>query len=85
MGRQEARATSLHNFRSEMVAKYGEEAVLNHEAEMRKCIFDRQGNRRQKHLAMYFSIGVVKNRADDMERYGNLYISNDYEQAKVKA
>lgn len=85
MGRQEAQATSLHNFRSEMVAKYGEEAVAKHESEMQRCIFDKQGNRRPKHLALYFAIGAISNRSADMESYGNLYVANDYEQAKVKA
>lgn len=84
MGRQEARATSLHNFRSKMVTKYGEEAVAKHESEMQMCIFDREGNRRPKYLANYFAIGS-SNRARDMESYGRLYIDSDYEQAKVKA
>jgi hypothetical protein len=85
MGRQEAQATSLQNFRSEMVTKYGEEAVAKHESEMQRCIFDKEGNRRPKYLAFYFSIGSISNRSADMESYGNLYIASNYEHAKVKA
>lgn len=85
MGRHEAQAVSLHNFRSEMVAKYGEEAVAKHESEMQRCIFDRKGNRRPKHIAFFMAVVLISNRPSDVQGYCCLYFASDYEREKVKA
>lgn len=82
MGRLEAQLASLRKLREELVASYGEAYVAGIESDARECIFNPDGKRRSKPVAHYFALGFRRDKAD-ADRYVTLFISSDFDQAKV--